>query len=103
MRDLNVIPLISHISAYRTLRLSLVDSFFVPTHYKYEMLKRVTLADFKCFAHEFVKEMRVVSLMQGNLVADEAHRIMANVLNTLQYRPVRSVSIYEMSCQERQS
>lgn len=79
---------------FRTLRLSLVDSFFIPTHYKHQMLKNISLVDFKCFARQFVKEMRIVSLMQGNLVVDEAHRIMKNVLDSIRFGPVRHVSIY---------
>lgn len=77
---------------FRTLRLTLLDSHFVATHHKYEVIKSIKLHEFKEFAKEFTKEMRIVSLMQGNIDANKAHGIMDNVLQSLQCKPVECVS-----------
>lgn len=56
---------------------------FVPTIKKFEHVKGATLVNFKQFAADFVKEMRIQALIQGNVNAEQASSIMANVVSTL--------------------
>lgn len=69
-----------------------MEHVFVPTVDKFEHLKTVTLANFKRFTVDFLSEMKIQALMQGNLDSCLATNIMQYILTTLKCNPIQDVT-----------
>lgn len=81
----------------RVLRFGIVESVFVPTALKFDHLKAAaTLPAFKQFAADFLCEMRVQALMQGNLRPAQAGQIMDTVMAHLQCKPIGRPATMEL-------
>lgn len=78
------------------LRLCVLEAHQVSLIEKKKILKTVKFEDFQQFCHEFLKEIRIESLMQGNLTEDSAKSIMQNVLKGLQCHKIKDVSILSL-------
>lgn len=62
---------------------------------KLNALKTLQFQDFQEFCHEFLKEMRVKALIQGNITEDAALTVMENMLSGLDCDQVKHVSFCE--------
>lgn len=76
------------------LRLCVLEAHQVSLIEKKEVLKTLEFEDFQLFCREFLKEVRIESLMQGNLTEDSAKSIMQNVLKILQCHKIKDVSFF---------
>lgn len=85
---------------FRVLRFGIVESVFVPTALKFELLKSATLPAFKRFASDFLREMRVQALLQGNLEAPQALRIMHSVMAHVQCKRIETPAALELRAHE---
>lgn len=80
----------------KQLRLTIVEHQFVPPIEKFERLKTVTLAEFRQFVTGMLDELRIQTLMQGNLSADHATDIVQRFVESLQCRPLADRSCLDM-------
>lgn len=77
----------------RVLRFNIIEQNFVPTLDKFEHLKTVTLASFRCYAKRFISNLRIQALFQGNLTEPQAVSIMTNLVATLKSSPLADPSL----------
>lgn len=91
----SIVPNILSCSISRALRLSIIDNEFYPTNEKYEILKQLTISDFKQYANRFLKELKIQALFQGNLNQETAQTVMNNVLDQLQPQPIDNVRYFK--------
>lgn len=77
---------------FRCLRLSIVTSGFNPILSKFELFKKTLLSEFNEFAQRFLNEIKIKSLLQGNLNSDTAKNILEKIINTLNCKQIKDVS-----------
>lgn len=76
----------------KELRLNIVESHHQPLYEKNKRLRSITFADFQQFCRRYCDQVRIKSLMQGNINKDHATDVMQNVLNDLKCGQVEDVS-----------
>lgn len=76
----------------KELRLSLIEAHKMPLFQKNQLLPTIRFAEFQHFCRSYFNQMRVKSIMQGNLDKEKAISIMKNVMNILDCNRIENVS-----------
>lgn len=85
----------------REVRLSIVENIHWTKFEKHGLLEKITISQLREFADQFLTEMKILSVMQGNIMKEDAVAVMKNVLNNIPCHKVNDVSILEPSCLHR--
>lgn len=73
-------------------RLSLVDTNHIPLPTRNRTLKTISFDDFKSFCNSFLQEIKIKTVMQGNLDGNQAKDIMNDVQKVLNCGKLKDVS-----------
>lgn len=74
------------------LRLSVMERHRVPLNEKNQRLKLIQFNDFQVFCRNFTQQMKIKSIMQGNLKQEHALSIIQQVLSNLSCDKIENVS-----------
>lgn len=76
----------------REIRLSIVQNVYYPCYERYNLLNTLCLEDLIDFGNKFLKELQIVSVIQGNVTKDHALSVMENILTEIPCQSIRDVS-----------
>lgn len=77
----------------REVRLSIVENIHWTKFEKHGLLEKITISQLREFADQFLTEMKILSVIQGNILKEDAVAVMKNVLNNIPCHKVNDVSI----------
>ena len=74
-------------------RLKIVQNVHWSTIERFSILKKITLEDLRNYSRILFNEMKIQSLIQGNILQDDAVKVMEMVLGNLECGPIKNVSL----------
>lgn len=78
---------------FREVRLSIIQNVYYTCYERYNLLNSLTLEDLMDFGDKFLKELHIVSVIQGNVTQEHALSVMENILTEIQCQSISDVSI----------
>lgn len=74
--------------------MSIVENIHWTKFEKHGLLEKITISQLREFADQFLTEMKILAVMQGNIMKEDAVAVMKNVLNNIPCHKVNDVSIF---------
>lgn len=60
-------------------------------------MEKITISQLREFADQFLTELKILSVIQGNIMKEDAIAVMKNVLNNIPCHKVNDVSMNHLS------